>query len=237
MDRGVEKRRRGSEAAAEEDEEEEEEAPRLGPLPEQVLQPPTCSEFESGTSPQELDSTCAPFSRHQSMHLMACSRLPLPSAFMKRQGRRVATWRPSHVQQRLAPDAAPVFFVACLDPPYMQTCADRWSPHKHCVACMHTRRAVCPVMGLHACRSTARCAMQERSSRGCPASDAWLGVCMAALVGVHAPGHAQGNSQGRRAWLTPVMPMPLLPTAPMTPATCVPCPCWSITSLLGGSEL
>ena len=51
---------------------------------------PTCSEFESGTSPQEFDSTCAPMERHQSMHLMACSRLPFPSAFMNRQGMRVA---------------------------------------------------------------------------------------------------------------------------------------------------
>jgi hypothetical protein len=54
---------------------------RWGPAPAH-----TCSEFELGTSPQELDRMCAPWRRHQSMHLMACSRLPLPSAFMKRHG-------------------------------------------------------------------------------------------------------------------------------------------------------
>ena len=45
----------------------------------------TCSEGLSGTSPQELDSTCTSLLRHQSMHLIACSLLPFPFASMKRQ--------------------------------------------------------------------------------------------------------------------------------------------------------
>ena len=44
----------------------------------------TCREGLLGTSPQELDSTWTSLLRHQSMHLMACSLLPFPSASMKR---------------------------------------------------------------------------------------------------------------------------------------------------------
>jgi hypothetical protein len=45
----------------------------------------TCSDRESGTSPQELVTTCTSCLRHQSMHMMACSLLPLPFASMNRQ--------------------------------------------------------------------------------------------------------------------------------------------------------